>query len=276
MSSSGDLESKKLGQIDGKTVGSRFSGKVAVITGSSEGIGYGIAYRLAQEGAHVVISSRRKDTVEDAVKKIKEAGFSASGVVVDVIKASDRKLLIEHALTVDDKKRIDVLISNVGKNVPGSILTTTSEEWDSLIDLNVKSGWELVKEAYSYIPKGGSIVFIGSGAGYVPGPPSSLYGMTKTLMFGLVAALSKELAPKGIRVNTLSAGPTWTPGMSRHKESSGLGETFVERLSSLNTLKRMGTIEEIGAAVAFLASDDAGYITGEQITATGGGLGARI
>jgi len=277
--SAGQIDGKtdrKDGQIDGKTVGKRFTGKVAIVTGSSEGIGYGIAYRLAQEGAHVVVSSRRKEAVEAAVKKIKEAGFSASGLVVDVVKASDRKALLDHTLAIGDRKTIDVLVNNVGTGNQQSLLETTSEQWDELFNINVKSSWELVKETTPYIPKGGSILFNGSVVGYAPGPPMSLYGITKTLIAGLVPALSKELAPKGIRVNSVAPGPIFTPAFDRLKDIEvGPGVKFVDVIPTMTTLKRLGTIEEIGAVAAFLASDDAGYITGETITA-GGGAGARI
>jgi len=269
-------DDKKSSVGDAKTVGQRFTGKVAVVTGSSDGIGYGIAYRLAQEGAHVVISSRRKGVVDEAVKKIQAAGFAASGLAVDIIKASDRKLLIAHALAVGDKKRIDTLVNNVGVYSSKSLLETTSEEWDSLFDVNVKSAWELTKEAHTHIPRGGSITFIGSAVGYVPGPPCSLYAITKTLTLGVVAALSKELAPKGIRVNTLSPGPIGTPLLVDIQKSGEAGTQFIDGLTKQTTLKRIGTVEEIGASVAFLASDDAGYITGENITAGGGTFGARI
>jgi len=267
----------KPGQIDGKTVGKRFAGKVAIVTGSSEGIGYGIAYRLAQEGAHVVVSSRRKDAVAEAVKKIKAAGFTASGVVVDIAKPSDRKALVEHTLAIGDHKRIDVLINNVGLYYEQSLLGATSEQWDEMFNVNVKTSWELVKETYTHIPRGGSIVFNGSVGGYNPGGPLALYSITKTLIAGLVPALSKELAPRGIRVNSVAPGPIWTEGLDKNKEVEvAPGVKFVDLVPSLTTLKRFGTPEELGAVFAFLASDDAGYITGETITAGGGGVGARI
>jgi len=260
---------------DNKYVGRRFVGKVAIVTGSSEGIGYGIAYRLAQEGAHVVINARRKELVDEAVKTIKKAGFAASGLAVDVTKASDRKALIDHALQLNLNGKIDTLVNNVGTYVNTNLLDATSEEWDGLFNLNVKSGWELTKEAHSHIPKGGSVLFISSAGGYIPGPPFSLYGITKTLMFGLSAALSKELAPKGIRVNTLSPGPIRTPLITKTEETEE-GKAWIGSLSAGVSLKRLGTQEEIGGAAAFLCSDDAGYITGESITAQGGSIGARL
>jgi len=265
-----------LSSFDNKNVGKRFSNKVAIVTGSSEGIGYGIAYRLAQEGAHVVINGRRKRVVDEAVDKIKKAGFSVSGIVVDVLKASDRTALITHTLKFGDGKRIDTLINNVGTYIPNqNLLDTKSEDWDYLFNLNVKSSWELTKEIHSHIPKGGSILVISSGAGYIPGPPMSLYAITKTLMFGVATAFSKELASKGIRVNTLSPGPILTPLVEKNSETEE-GKKFMDQLTSGNTLKRFGTLEEMGGAAAFLCSDDAGFITGENITATGGTLGQRL
>jgi len=272
-----DSKTSTVGQIDGKTVPKRFVGKVAIVTGSSEGIGYGIAFRLAQEGAHVVISSRRKEAVDEAVKKIKAAGFAASGLVVDIVKATDRKALLDHALAIGDNKRIDTLVNNVGIFYEQSVLEATSAQWDEMFNVNVKTSWELVKETYTYIPKGGSITFIGSVGGYNTGGPLALYSITKTLTAGLIGALSKELAPKGIRVNNVAPGPIYTPGVDKSKDILvAEGVKFVDVLPTLTTLKRYGTVEEVGATTAFLASDDAGYITGETVTVGGGGLGARI
>jgi len=263
------------GAFDSKTVGRRFMGKIAIITGSSEGIGYGIAYRLAQEGAHVVINGRRNELVNEAVEKIKSAGLAASGMAGDIVQASDRKALIEHALKCGGRNKIDTLVNNVGIFKGLTLLEASSSDWDALMDVNIKSSWLLTKEAHSYIPPGGSVLFISSAMGYSyrPGARGSLYAITKTLTFGVTQALSKELAPKGIRVNTLSPGPILTPLISGLQKQS---KVEIKRLEDLTTLKRLGTLEEIGAAAAFLCSDDAGFITGEGITAAGGEYGSRL
>jgi len=251
----------------------RFKGKVAIVTGSSEGIGYGIAYRIAQEGGHVVITSRTEAKVAKAVSEIKKAGFSASGFVGDISKASDRKGLIQH--TLEFKNRIDVLVNNavsVDEKITAPLLGASSADWDKDFNLNVKVGWEFVKETVEHIPKGGSILFLSSIVGYQPGPPLSLYSITKTAVLGLSVALAKELAPRGIRVNTLSPGPIDTPAISAiSKQSPG----FTEPMKAWTLLKRLGTIEEMGAAAAFLCSDDAGFIVGESLIA-GGGAGAQL
>jgi len=280
----GDTEKKvkaeptqKASPFDNKSVGRRYVGKVAIVTGSSEGIGYGIAYRLAQEGAHVVINGRRKEQVQEAVEKIKSAGFEATGVVVDICKEGDRKALIEKTLKIGDHNKIDVLVNNVGAFNTINLLEASSSEWDDLFQVNVKSGWLLTKEAHKHIPSGGSVLFISSALGYVPGPPSSLYGVTKTLVFGVATALAKELASKGIRVNTLSPGTTSTPLIARMEESKEKSTVdLLDSLKNVTVQKRFGTLEEIGGAAAFLCSSDAGFITGEAVTAAGGGFGIRL
>jgi len=248
----------------------RFKGKIVLVTGSSEGIGYGIAYRIASEGGHVVITSRTEEKVKKAVGEIKKAGFSASGFAGDIGKPSDRKGLIQH--TLEFKNRIDVLVNNAvyqSDKATEPLLGATSEEWDKNFYLNVKVGWELVKETVEHIPKGGSILFVSSIVGYAPGPPLSLYSVTKTAVLGLSQALAKELAPKGIRVNTLSPGPIDTPLLSAgEKESPG----FKQHFANLTLLKRLGTIEEMGAAAAFLTSDDGGFVVGESLIAGGGAV----
>jgi len=267
---------QKTSPFDNKSVGRRYVGKVAFVPGSCQGLGYGIAYRLAHGGAPVVIRGGRDEHVQEAVKKIKSAGFDATGVVVDVCKESDRKALIEQTLKIGGNK-IDVLVNNFGAWKATNLLEASSSDWDDLFQLNVKSGWLLTKEAHTHIPSGGSVLFISSAVGYVPGPPGSLYGVTKTLVFGVASALAKELASKGIRVNTLSPGTTSTPLIARMEESKE--KSTVDLLDSLKNVtiqKRFGSLEELGGAAAFLCSSDAGFITGEALTASGGGLGIRL
>jgi len=131
------------------------------------------------------------------------------------------------------------------------------------MNTNVKSGWELSKLVHTYIPKGGSIIFIGSGVAYTPGPPSCLYSITKTLLLGLVIALSKELGSRGIRVNSIQPGFCETELMLKNPQ-------IYTPYLSMFALGKISTLEEIGGTAAFLASDDAGNITGENVIVNGG------
>jgi len=183
----------------------RFKGKVAIITGSSssEGLGYGIAYRIAQEGGHVVITSETKARVDKAVNDIKKAGFSVSGFVGDIGKASDRKALIQH--TLEFKNRIDEIVVNNAVYLDHKTVPEASDVSDSSFTFSVKAGWEFVEETTEYIPRGGSILFVSSVVGYHSDPSFSLDSLTKTAILGLSTTLAKELSPKHIRVSTLSA-----------------------------------------------------------------------
>jgi len=246
---------------------SRYQGKIVLITGSTEGIGHAIAHRMAKEGAHVIITSRTKKKVDAVVKEIKSEGGLASGFAADITDASQRKELVKFAVKIAN--RIDALVVNAAlisaRMAP--LLEQSDEEWDTMMHMNVKVAWQLVKEIVQYIPSNGSILFIGSIAGYRLEAPNALYGISKTSLSALSIALSQELAPKGIRVNNLASGPTLTAGMKELKKTN---PAFVEKITSTLYLKRLADPHELGSAAAFLCSTDASFITGETVVAAGG------
>lgn len=246
---------------------SRFKGKVAIVTASTEGIGYAIAQRLGQEGASVIISSRKENNVENAVKNLRSEGITVEGVVCHVGNADQRKKLFDIAKSKFGG--LDILVSNAAVNPGvGPILETDDKVWDKIFEINVKCAWLLAKEAYPELVKrgGGNIVFISSIAGYQPMEPLGTYSVSKTTLLGLTRAIANEVVHDNIRVNCVA------PGIVATKFASAItsSEAGKEKSLSIVPMKRFGKPSEIASSVAFLASDDASYITGETIVTAGG------
>ncbi|KAK9089772.1 hypothetical protein Scep_028854 [Stephania cephalantha] len=250
----------------------RFEGKVAVVTASTQGIGFSIAERLGLEGASVVISSRRQKNVDEAAEALRKKGIEVLGLVCHVLNAEQRKNLIEK--TVEKYGKIDVLVSNAAVNPSVSTILETKESvLDKLWEINVKAAILLLKDAAPHLKKGGSIVLISSIAGYQPDSGLAMYGVTKTALLGLTKALAAEMAPE-IRVNCVAPGfvPTHFSDFLTSNESivSASQANNKNGLLERTLLKRLGTTNDMAAATAFLASDDASYVTGETIIVSGG------
>ncbi|XP_008121546.1 dehydrogenase/reductase SDR family member 4 isoform X1 [Anolis carolinensis] len=246
---------------------SRLANKVAVVTASTEGIGFAIARRLAQDGAHVVLSSRKKANVDRAVAELQTENLSVSGLVCHVGKAEDRKRLIETA--VERHGGIDILVSNAAVNPYfGSILDTPGEVWDKILDINVKAAAMLVQSVVPHMEKrgGGAIVLVSSIAAYSPFPGLGPYNVSKTALLGLVRNFVPELSSRKIRINCLA------PGLIETKFSLALREdeaTLEKTMESLR-IQRIGVPSDCSGIVSFLCSPDADYITGETIVVAGG------
>ncbi|XVE87708.1 hypothetical protein DITRI_Ditri19aG0009400 [Diplodiscus trichospermus] len=247
-----------------KIAARRFEGKVAIVTASTQGIGFGIAERLALEGASVVISSRKQKNVDEAVEKLKAKGIQVLGIVCHVSNAQQRKNLITK--TIEKYGKIDVVVSNAAVN-PANIPMLQAKEsiLDKIWETNVKASILLLQDAAPHLQKGSSVIFISSLGGYQPQPSMAMYGVTKTALLGLTKALAAEMAPD-IRVNCVAPGFVPTRFASYITANEASRKSF-ERVTLLN---RLGTAEEIAAATAFLASDDASYITGEILIVAGG------
>lgn len=244
----------------------RLVGKVAVVTASTDGIGLAIAERLAKEGAKVMISSRKQANVDKALTSLQSQNLDVAGVKCHVGSADDRKAMIQAA--VDKYGGIDILVSNAAVNPEvGPVLDTSETAWDKIFDINVKCSYLLAKEALPFIRKrgGGSIVFVSSIAGLQPFSLLGAYSVSKTALFGLTKAASADLATENIRVNCLA------PGIIETKFSEAITSDSARDSALAGVpMKRFGTPDEMGSVVAFLVSDDASYITGETICATGG------
>ncbi|XP_019169386.1 PREDICTED: tropinone reductase-like 3 [Ipomoea nil] len=245
-------------------IGKRFQGKVAIVTASTQGIGFSIAERIGGEGAAVVISSRKQKNVDEAVEKLRSKGIEVLGVVCHVSNAEHRKNLVER--TVQKYGKIDVIVSNAAANPSvDSILETKESVLDKLWEINVKASILLLQDASPHMQKGSSVVLISSITGFNPPQGMSMYGVTKTALFGLTKALAAEMAPN-TRVNCVAPGfvPThFADFITRTEEMR-------KSLEEKTLLNRLGKTEDMAAATAFLASDDAAYITGETLVVAGG------
>lgn len=252
-------------------VSNRFENKVAVVTGSTEGIGFAIAKRIAAEGGSVSISSRHQEKVDHAVQQLNDLGYTkVFGMVCDVSKVDDQKNLIQ--ATADKFGGIDILICNAAV-VFGIPVTKISEsKWDKTFQVNVKSAFILTKAVLPYLKQrnGANIVLISSVLGRNPNPLAGTYSVSKTTLFGLNSALSQELGPFNIRVNCVAPGVIVT-SMSKGLRHGDEDNKFLKDAS----LKRFGQPDEIASAVAYVASDEASFVTGSTIVVDGG-LYSRI
>jgi len=237
----------------------RMTGKVALVVGGAKGIGYAIAERLAGEGAIVYLTGRKGDETEQAAQKI---GRGAIGLIADASVAQD---VAEAVATVRrDHGRIDALVLNAGISEPSSIHDETAEHFDHHFKVNVRSQVLGVQAALPIMVEGSSVVLIGSIAGSAGVAGNGTYSATKAAVRSYARTWTAELAPRGIRVNVVSPGPTDTAMMA------ATSEELRNALIGMIPLKRMGRPDEVAAAAAFLLSDDASYIAGVELHVDGG------
>lgn len=246
--------------------------KVALVTGSTEGIGFSIAKRLAQEGAKVVISSRKQANVDKALETLRKDKLECHGLVCHVGKSQDRTKLVNEA--VEKYGSIDIVVSNAATNPSfGPMFDIDEASWDKIFDTNVKSSFFLVKECLPFLQKkkGSSVLIISSVGGYTPFPLIAPYSVSKTALIGMTKAMAPQCAEMGIRVNCIA------PGIIKTNFSRALWDGNEEQFeeSSEFFMKRIGHPDEIAGTAAFLSSDDASYITGETIIVAGG-VNARL
>jgi 3-oxoacyl-[acyl-carrier protein] reductase len=242
------------------------TGRAALVTGASRGIGRACAVRLATLGARVVVNYRSNvDAAEEVVAEIERAGGSAVAVAGDVSRFDVARDVIGAA--VDRFGRLDILVNNAGTTRDGLLASMTEEDWDVLIAQNLKSVFNCSRAALRPMIKQryGRIVNITSVAGLIGNPGQTNYSASKAGIIGFTKAMAKEYGGRNIAVNAVA------PGYVETDLTAGLPPAARERIVQLTAFGRVGTAEEIAGAVAFLASDEASYITG-QVLAVDGGL----
>ena len=241
---------------------SNLKGKTAIVTGSSRGIGRAIALRLAEDGANVVVTYHSsKDTAEEVVNEIKQKDVDAIALQVNVREVEDVRDLFSK--TINHFGKVDILVNNAaGKNVFKPNVQMTLEEYDSMFDIT-RGVYFALQEAAKQLADGGRIVNISTGGTSMATPGSGAYAGSKAAVEQFSNSLAKELGDRQITVNTLAPGVTDTDGMVLEQEQ-------VDQLIKQTPLGRLGKPDDIAKAVSMLVSDDAGWITGQNIRATGG------
>ncbi|SEB65685.1 glucose 1-dehydrogenase [Terriglobus roseus] len=245
----------------------KLTGKVAVVTGASKGIGAGIAKELAAHGASVVVNyASSKEGADKVVAEITAAGGKAIAVGASVAKAAEIETLF--AETKKAYGKVDILVNNAGVYAFSPLEALTESEIDRMFDTNVKGLLLATKAAVALFPsEGGSVINIGSNATSLTPATSSIYTGTKGAVDAITRVLAKELGPKGIRVNSINPGPVVTEGF----ESAGMvGSDFEKYFISLTPLGRVGQTKDVATVASFLASDEAAWVTGSLLEAAGG------
>ncbi len=243
----------------------RLEGKTAIVTGGSRGIGEAVALRLAQEGAHVAVcASKSLSSAEAVAAKIQTLGRQALSLQTDVSKTEDVDVLIKTVL--DAWGKIDILVNNAGITRDNLLLRMKEEEWDAVMDVNLKGAFNCIKAATRSMMKArtGRIINISSVVGLMGNAGQANYAASKSGLFGLTKSVAKELASRGITANAVA------PGFIPTDMTAELTDDIKSKLIQQIPLGCLGRPEDIAAAVAFLASDDAAYITGQVIVVDGG------
>jgi 3-oxoacyl-[acyl-carrier protein] reductase len=239
------------------------NGKVAIVTGASRGIGRGIAEVLAARGAHVVAGARGENAA-GTVEAIRQAGGKADVVAIDVTDAASIDAMVEGVLTRHG--RVDVLVNNAGITRDQLMLRLKRQEWDEVIATNLTSAFTCVQAVLKPMIKqrAGRIVSISSVVGQMGNPGQANYAASKAGLIGFSLALAREVASRNITVNVVA------PGMIDTDMTRAVAGKAQHNWESLIPLKRLGTPQDIAAAVCFLASDEAAYITGQVLAVNGG------
>lgn len=238
--------------------------RVAVVTGASRGIGKSIAMRLARDGRHVVLMSRSEGPLNEVKAAIEAAGGSASVVAIDIADA----LAFAAAITAvsDQHGRLDILVNNAGITKDGLALRMSDDDWNVVINTNLTSAFVAIRAAARAMMKNrfGRIVNISSTSGVVGNAGQANYAAAKAGLMGLTKTIARELGSKGVTANVIA------PGFIETDMTHNLPQEVKDHVTGLMAVKRLGTGDDIAAAVAYVTSDEAGFLTGQTICVDGG------
>ena len=236
------------------------SGKVAIVTGASSGIGRAIAERFAEDGAIVVVNyAKSADEAQQVVTGIQAKGGKALVFQADLSQVSDARRLVSE--TGKQFGRLDILVNNAGMFMPKALVDTTEADFDHIMAVNAKGPYFAMQEAASVLRDGGRIVNISTDGTHMNFPGATAYLGSKGALKQYTRGLAHELAPRGITVNTVSPGFTETGMMTEELRPMG---------SQMSPFKRLGVPKDIADVVAFIVSEEARWLTGQNIHAGGG------
>jgi len=238
--------------------------KVAIVTGASRGIGRSTALALAKQGAKLVVSARNLAPLQELAAEIESLGSEALAVVADAASTESADKLV--AAAVEKFGKVDILVNNAGINRDGLLLRMKDEDWDAVLDTNLKGAFALIRAAAKPMTKqrSGRIINISSVVGEMGNPGQANYCASKAGLLGLTKSVARELSKRIITVNAI------TPGFVETDMTEELPEKTRQELISQIPLGRLGQPEDIAQAVVYLASEHAGYITGQVLGVNGG------
>ncbi len=242
----------------------KLKGKVALITGAAQGIGKSVALLLARNGADIVVSDINLEKAEETAKEIESIGPKAMAVKVDVGNFKDVEEMVEAILKKFGK--IDILINNAGITRDKLILRMTEEDWDAVLNVNLKGTFNCMKAVTRHMAKqrSGKIVSIASVVGEMGNAGQANYSASKAGVIGLTKTIAREFAQRGINVNAIAPGYIETP------MTEVLPEKVKEELKRLIPMERLGTPDDVAEAVLFLVSEESNYVTGQVLNVNGG------
>ncbi len=238
--------------------------KVAIVTGASRGIGRAIALALAAQGAKVVASARNAEALDTLVAEIKGQGGEATAVAGDIAVGTDAAHLIGQA--VDVYGQVDILVNNAGITRDGLLLRMKDEDWDAVLDTNLKGAFLCIRAAAKVMSKqrSGRIVNISSVVGEMGNAGQANYCASKAGLLGLTKSVARELARRNVTVNAI------TPGFIVTDMTDGMTDKAREAMTEQIPLGRLGEVNDIANAVIFLCSDQSSYVTGQVLGVNGG------